>query len=144
MQEVHTRARTAKTRHTSSSHLLLCMCRLTLQFTPLHLYFGGFLLVKHINGSCTNYVKRAPRPQALAVKGGFKPNRALWWKCCDSNSFQVTQAFSHKEPCRRRCVWRPAQKPAVVIHMKLNKWVSLPHITHHPYQHRQPLTCEKV
>lgn len=49
------RAHTVKTRHTSSSHLLLCMCRLTPQLAPLHLYFGGFVFVRYITASCTNY-----------------------------------------------------------------------------------------
>lgn len=46
---------TVKTRHTSSSHLLLCMCRLTPQLAPLHLYFGGFVFVRYITASCTNH-----------------------------------------------------------------------------------------
>lgn len=56
------RAHTVKTRHTSSSHLLLCMCRLTPQLAPLHLYFGGFVFVRYITASCTNYPPTPHRP----------------------------------------------------------------------------------
>lgn len=65
----HTQTHTAKTRHTSSSHLLLCMCRLTPQLAPLHLYFGGSVFVRYITASCTNYPTPTPtaRPTPLLL-----------------------------------------------------------------------------